>query len=182
MEDPRTFRQLLEKVKAESEVYKIKLPVKASSLQPVFSENSISLHYGKLYSNYVEKAHEGEGEFFFAGAKLHTLFFEQLQAPASTNNPTGAIEILIDKKFGSFEKFKSAFNEVALSIRGSGWVYLDKSGEIKTIENHKVVSNVAIIIDMWEHSYILDYGSDKEKYLRNMWKVINWQIINSRIN
>jgi len=177
-----SFRTLIEKVKAEEEVYQIKLPVSQSQLKPVFSEEAISLHYGTLYKKYVEKAHAGEGEFQVAGAKLHTLFFEQFQASKANNRPSDASKILIEKKFGSFENFKDSIKNAALEIHGSGWVYLDTKGTIKTIVNHKVVDDVAVIIDMWEHSFIIDYGADKEKYLANIWKIIDWTIINARIN
>lgn len=182
MNDPASFRRLLEKVKAETEVYKVKLPVPEKALAPVLSKENIDFHYGTLYTNYVKKALAGEGDFQVAGAKLHTLFFEQLQAPKSPNTPTGAIKSLIDEKFGNYEAFKNAFSETAMEIHGSGWAYLDKSGTIKTIANHKIISNVAVIIDMWEHAYQVDYGANKEKYLKDVWKIIDWDIVNARIN
>jgi superoxide dismutase len=61
-------------------------------------------------------------------------------------------------------------------------VYVDTSGNIKTIANHKIVSNVAVLFDMWEHSFIIDHGADRKKYIKDMWKVINWSIINARLN
>ena len=172
----------MEKVKAELEVQQIKLPVADTQLAPVFSKEAIDLHYGKLYKAYVDKALAGEGDFQVAGAKLHTMFFEQLQAPKPTNSPNGAVKSLIVEKFGSVDKFKDAFTKTALGIHGSGWVYLDTKGIIRTIANHKIVDNVCILIDMWEHSYIIDYGSDKEKYLKDIWRVINWNIVNARLN
>lgn len=182
MPDDNSFRTLIEKVAAETEVYQIQLPVKDTDLAPVFSKDAIDLHYGTLYKNYVKKALAGEGEFQVAGAKLHTLFFEQLQVPKASNKPTDTSKILINSKFGDFDKFKDAFVKVALGIHGSGWVYLDTKGVIKTITNHKDVSNVALLVDMWEHSYLPDYGANKEKYLKDIWQVINWNIINARLN
>ena len=177
-----SFRTLLEKMEAANEVTQIKLPVSVDSLSSVLSAEAIDLHYGTLYKNYVKKAHAGEGKFQVAGAKLHTLFFEQFQTPATTNNSTGASKLLIDKKFGNYKAFKESFTETALDLHGSGWVYLATSGVIKTIPNHELIDDVAVILDMWEHSYIIDYGADKEKYLKNMWKIINWDIINVRLN
>ena len=55
-------------------------------------------------------------------------------------------------------------------------------GDIKTIQNHKMIDNVAMIIDWWEHAWALDYQHDKAKYLKNIWKIINWDIVNERIN
>lgn len=181
MSDSTSFRTLMEKVKAENEVRKIKLPVKDTALSPVFSKKSIDIHYGTLYTNYVKKALAGEGDFQVAGAKLHTLFFEQMKSPSENNNPVGDIKDLILKKFTGFSEFKNAIKEEALGIHGSGWVYLSTTGSIKTIKNHEIVSDVALIIDMWEHSYFIDYGADKEKYLRDIWKIINWNIINERL-
>lgn len=177
-----SFRTLIEKVQAENTVYQVKLPVSVEALSTVMSDDTIDLHYGTLYKNYVKKALAGEGEFQVAGAKLHTLFFEQLQAPKSKNNPTGTIGTLIDNKFDNYESFKELFTKAALEIHGSGWVYLSNTGIIKTIPNHKVVDDVAFIVDMWEHSFIIDYGTDKERYLKNMWKILDWETINVRLN
>lgn len=58
---------------------------------------------------------------------------------------------------------------------------MDKNGSIMTIANHKIVYNIALLIDWWEHSWALDYKWDKEKYLDNMWKIINWNCISDRI-
>ena len=69
-----------------------------------------------------------------------------------------------------------------MKIQGSGWVYMDTSGNIKTIVNHEVVSNIALLIDWWEHAWALDYQADKEKYLDNIWKIINWKVVSDRIN
>lgn len=181
MDDKNSFRVLLEKVKAETEIQQIKLPVLESKLSPVLSKENLDIHYGILYKNYVKKALSGEGDYQIAGAKLHTLFFEQLQEPKENNQPSDEIKDLIVKKFDSFVGFKKQLTELALSINGSGWVYLTTSGSLKIIENHKDVPDIALIIDMWEHSFLIDYGADKEQYLKEMWKIINWSIINSRI-
>lgn len=181
MNDPTSFRALFEKLSAKNEVYKIKLPVPANRLANVFSKETIELHYGTLYGNYVKKALAGEGEFQVAGAKLHTLFFEQFREGSSTNNPIGAIKTLIDDKFGNYKAFKDAFTEEAKTIHGSGWCYLNTDGKIKTIPNHKILNDVAILVDLWEHSYILDFGADKDKYLKDVWQIINWEVVNNRL-
>jgi Fe-Mn family superoxide dismutase len=68
-----------------------------------------------------------------------------------------------------------------MKIQGSGWVYMSRSGEIKTIANHQKRTDIAMLIDWWEHSWSLDYQSDKAKYLKNMWRIINWDIVNQRL-
>lgn len=180
--DNNLFRILIEKVSAELEVRKIKLPVPINQISDVFLKETMDLHYGTLYSNYVKKALAGEGEFQVAGAKLHTLFFEQFKKSTSPNNPTGEIKDLIDNKFGDYQKFKVAFIEEAKSIHGSGWCYLNTSGKIKIIPNHKFMDDISILIDCWEHSYQSTYGADKDRYLKNVWKIIDWDVVNSRLN
>lgn len=175
------FRILLEKLKAR-DVEQIKLPVAQNSLEPVLSEDNIKLHYGVLYKNYVKKSLAGEGEFQTAGARLHTLFFQQFQTPKSPNKPTGSSLELINKQFGDYNNFKDKIIESALSIQGSGWVYLSISGKIKTIPNHRQADDIAMILDMWEHAFISDYGADKKKYLTELLKIINWDVVNERLD
>ena len=68
-----------------------------------------------------------------------------------------------------------------MKIQGSGWIYLSKDGSIKVINNHKIKKDIAFLIDWWEHAWALDYQHDKESYLDNMWRIINWELINNRI-
>src|SRR5690606_20504725 len=95
--------------------------------------------------------------------------------------PNGASLLLIEDKWNDFDAFKKEFSEVALGIKGSGWCYLSKNGSIKVIPNHKSTKGIALLLDMWEHAYILDYGSDKQKYINSFWKIIDWNKINERI-
>ena len=169
--------------KSKDELALNSLPYKKTELAPVMSKETIDYHYGKLAAGYVKRynAEEGDAEFNEAGAYLHNLFFPQLMPPKLGNKPKGSCEVLINKKYGSFENFKKDFAKVAMAIQGSGWVYMSRSGDIKTITNHQVKKDVAMIIDWWEHAWALDYQSDKVSYLTNMWKIINWEVVNSRL-
>ena len=171
----------MEQVKASNEICQIDLPVSEKALSPTLSKNAIYLHYSVLYKHYVDNALSTGDEFQIAGAKLHTTFFEQLQKSTKNNKPHGNILELINDNFNNFNDFKSKFLEEGSTIHGSGWVYLSTSGKIKTISNHKVVKDIAVLIDLWEHSYILDYESDKTTYLKNIWDIINWDIVNGRL-
>jgi superoxide dismutase, Fe-Mn family len=159
------------------------LPYKKDQLDPVLSQASIDYHYGKLAAGYVKRYNAGEGDAKFneAGAFLHNIFFPQLMKPKGGNKPNGTSEELINRKYDSFEKFKEEFAKVAMGIQGSGWAYMSKSGDIKTIVNHQVKNDIAMIIDWWEHAWALDYQADKSKYLNNMWKIINWDVVNQRL-
>ena len=59
---------------------------------------------------------------------------------------------------------------------------MSTSGEIKTIPNHAIRKDIALLVDWWEHAWALDYQQDKSKYLDNIWKIINWDVVNDRIN
>jgi len=158
------------------------LPYSKSSLSPVLSSRSLDNHYDKLARTYVDRYNKGEGDPVFneAGAFLHNIYFEQFQAPKTQNRPTGPVSDLINRKFGSFAGFKSKVLETAMGLQGSNWIYLSKSGEIKTIKNHAKRSDIKLLIDWWEHAWYMDYGTDKKKYLENIWRIINWNVINSR--
>ena len=159
------------------------LPYGKNDLDPVMSKATIDYHYGKLASGYVKKYNAGEGdaEFNQAGAFLHNIFFPQLQPPKSSNKPVGASQQLIQSKHGSFDQFKEKIEQAAMGIQGSGWVYMSTAGDIKTIQNHQVKKDIALLIDWWEHAWALDYAHDKAKYLKNVWRIINWDIVNARL-
>lgn len=161
----------------------IKLPVAKSDLDPVLSEQAIDYHYGKLYKGYVDRFNKKEGDpkFNEAGAVLHGIYFSQFQSVKSNNKPTGTILDFINNHFKNYDEMKDAIEKAAMSIQGSGWVYLSKSGEIKVIKNHSIKTDILLLIDWWEHAWALDYQADKVKYLKNIWKIIDWNIINGRI-
>jgi len=160
-----------------------KLPYSRSALSPVMSKTTLDNHYGKLAKGYVDRYNKGEGDSTFnaAGAYLHNLFFPQLRAPRAGNKPTGAIKSLIERKFESYDKFKDAVKEKAMKLQGSQWIYLSKTGTIKTIVNHEKRNDIALLIDWWEHAWVSDYGADKARYLDNIWRIINWDIVNQRL-
>jgi len=59
---------------------------------------------------------------------------------------------------------------------------IGSKNEINIRKNHKEVANIVLLIDWWEHAWALDYQADKSKYLDNIWKIINWDIVNSRLS
>lgn len=180
-----TVRDLITIVESheKGELYLAKLPYKKNELAPTMSEDTINYHYGKLARGYVDRFNAGEGDAYFneAGAFLHNIFFPQLRAPKGANKPVEASAVLINKKYGNFNNFKKEFAKTAMGIQGSGWVYMSKNGDIKTIKNHAIRQDIALLVDWWEHAWALDYQADKSKYLENMWKIIDWTVVNQRI-
>lgn len=161
----------------------VNLLYKKTDLAPVLSKETIDYHYGKLYKTYVDRFNNGEGDLKFneAGAVLHGIYFSQFQPIKPGNKPSGPILDFIIEKFDTLDKLKEAFEKEAMSIQGSGWVYLSKSGEIKTIKNHAMRSDILLLVDWWEHAWY-DYKWDKKGYLTNLWKIIDWDIINARLS
>jgi len=181
-----SIRQDLELLEATTRPAKLEttpLPYGEKDLDPVLSKNNIIYHYEHLAKGYAKRYNAGEGnaDFNRAGSFLHNKFFPQLQAPKGANRPKGAILELIETNFKTYEDFKAEFKTVAMAIQGSGWTYLAASGQIKTIPNHSVRTDIALLLDMWEHSWAIDYEWDKEKYIDNFWKIVNWDIVNERL-
>jgi Fe-Mn family superoxide dismutase len=181
MSDIRQTLDLLED-KSKSDLEQIKLPYSRTALTPVMSGPLVDLHYGKLYKGYVDRfnKHEGDRAFNEAGAYLHSIFFSQFKQPG-TNTPHGRILDIINRQHTNFTDFKKHFKEEAMKVQGSGWCYLSKSGQIKTIRNHAKRTDIALLVDMWEHAFQLDYGSNKSKYLDKIWRVIDWAAVNRRL-
>jgi Fe-Mn family superoxide dismutase len=175
--------QILEATTRPAKLETTPLPYGLKDLDPVMSERTLDYHFEHLAKGYARRYNAGEGNLDFnrAGSFLHNKFFPQFRRPRVGNRPRGAISELIEEKFKTYEDFQDAVKTEFMSIQGSGWVYLSTGGEIKKIANHAVRTDIALLIDAWEHAWALDYQSDKEQYLRNIWRIIDWDVINDRL-
>ena len=164
----------------KDKLIQLTLPYADDELAPVKSKATIDYHYGTLYKAYVDRYNKGEGDDDFneAGAFLHNIYFGQLKSPEGSNRPYDAALQFIEKHFKTFDLFKNEVEKTAMKIQGSGWVYLSRNGEIKTIVNHEIKNDIVLLIDWWEHAWALDYQADKKRYLSNIWKIIDWRVIN----
>jgi len=159
------------------------LPYSEKALEPVMSKETINYHFEHLAKGYAKRYNAGEGnpDFNRAGSFLHNKFFPQLRPPKGANRPRGAVLALIEENFKTYEDFKDEMKKSFMSIQGSGWVYLSTGGEVKVIHNHAVRTDIALLIDAWEHAWSLQYQWDKEKYFDNIWKIIDWNVVNERL-
>jgi len=181
-----SIRQTIDLLEASTQPAKLEttpLPYGPKDLEPVLSAASIDYHYGHLAKGYAQRYNAGNGnaDFNRAGSFLHNKFFPQLRPPKGANRPRGAVLVLIEEHFVTYEDFREQFKDAAMNIQGSGWVYLSTNGEIKTIANHAVRTDICVLVDWWEHAWALDYQADKERYLDNIWKIIDWDICNERL-
>jgi Fe-Mn family superoxide dismutase len=180
------IRQDLDLLEATTRPAKLEttpLPYGMKDLDPVMSDKTLDYHFEHLAKGYAKRYNSGEGnsDFNRAGSYLHNRFFPQFRAPKTANRPRGAVAALIEDRFKTYEDFQDAMKEAFMKIQGSGWVYLSTGGDIKTIANHAVRTDIALLIDAWEHAWALDYQSDKKKYFDNIWRIIDWDVINERL-
>ncbi|MCK4525323.1 MAG: superoxide dismutase [Candidatus Andersenbacteria bacterium] len=123
--------------------------------------------------------------FNIGGYLLHSLFWNNLSpANGREGEPSGKLLDIINDEFGSFERFQKEFIQTALSVEGSGWAALayckcTKRPLLMQIEKHNMniypAFKMLLVLDMWEHSYYLDYKNDRGKYIDAFWKIVNWK-------
>ncbi|MEM0363836.1 MAG: superoxide dismutase [Sulfolobaceae archaeon] len=191
------------------------LPYKLDALEPYISREIMDVHYNGHHRGYVnasnsllerlEKVIKGDlaqGNydiqgilrgltFNINGHKLHAIYWENMAPPGKGGGkPGGALADLINKHYGSFERFKQIFTEAATSLPGSGWTALlydpENNGlEIMTIENH-FLNHIAelpiiLIVDEFEHAYYLQYKNKRGDYLNAWWNVVNWEYAEKKL-
>jgi Fe-Mn family superoxide dismutase len=111
----------------------------------------------------------------------HTMFW-QIMGPDGGGEPTGALASAINEAFGSFEEFKTKFNDAGVKRFGSGWVWLVRGtgGKLEitsTANQDNPMSDGQYPImgnDVWEHAYYLKYQNRRPEYLSAWWNVVNW--------
>jgi len=180
--DKYKMREIINLLETKNRPIDIELvqPSFKTELIPVISKETLDLHL-TLANKYCTNYNEGiNTDFSYAGYFLHNTLFTQFREVRNNNKPNGPMLGFINKHFGSYDNMKDEFEKVAMSLQGSNWVYLADNGTIKTIKNHEVRNDILLLVDWWEHAFILDYGSDKAKYLKEQWKIINWNVINTR--
>ena len=185
------------------------LPYGTADLAPALSQESILFHFGKHLQTYVNnlnvalpgsgfegksleeivKSAEG-GIFNNAGQILnHTLYFLQFKPASSSNVPTGRIAELIVRDFGTFEKFKDDFQTKGAGLFGSGWVWLSATDNEKLVITQEVNAQNPITkdlkplltFDVWEHAYYIDYRNRRPDYLKALWTIVDWNVVNERL-
>jgi Fe-Mn family superoxide dismutase len=146
--------------------------------------------YGELSLEEIIKTIERFNKFIrnqAGGAFNHQLFWKMLSPKPMT--PKGLILKLINKNFGSFASFKKKFDGQAKDRFGSGWCWLvlTKRGTLKIMSTPNQDNPLMDVVeqggypllglDLWEHAYYLRYRNRKEEYIKNFWKVVNWDFV-----
>ncbi len=188
------------------------LPYSYDALLPIIDAKTMEIHHSKHHQAYVDNLNKAikTASPSFQNTNLkglmaltdsntpvairnnggghynHSLFWTLLQPVSKENQPEGTLKSALIAQFGSLEAFQQAFEEVAMKVFGSGWVWL-----IKTKEGNLAVGSTpnqdnplmqvsalkgtpVLALDVWEHAYYLLYQNKRKEYVQNFWKIVNW--------
>ncbi len=123
------------------------------------------------------------------GMRLHELYFGNMARGGKAINKNGNLYKKITQDFGSFENWEKDFRATG-AMRGIGWVALyhdQAAGRLFNawINEHDVghLSGAAplLIMDVFEHAYMVDYGLKKADYIEAFFKAIDWTVVEARL-
>jgi len=112
---------------------------------------------------------------------LHELFFD---GPGDQSEPGPALRDAIARDFGSFERWRAEFVAMGKALGGgSGWVLLSWSPRDRKLVNqwasdhcHTLAGGTPILaLDMYEHSYHMDFGAKAASYVDTFMETIRWE-------
>ena len=119
---------------------------------------------------------------------IHEYYFDALGAAGTMN---AKLKTMIEASFRSISEWEAEYRKMGLSLGGgSGWILLVYNERIKRLENvwmwdhlHGLWdSKIILALDMYEHSYQMDFGANAKAYIDAFFKNINWDVVNARIN
>ena len=183
------------------------LPYAIDALEPAISARTIEFHYGKHEKAYIDNlnrlikgtefedmeleeviAHAKGPLFNNASQAWNHIFYFFSFSPEGRREPQGDLRKAIDRDFGSFEKFKEAFVDAGVGLFGSGWVWLsrDQQGKLLITQGPNAGNPITegltplLTFDVWEHAYYLDYQNRRADALRQLWDIVDWDVVENR--
>lgn len=184
------------------------LPYEHNALEPYISAQTLGFHYDKHHAGYLTKLNAAiesqqlkfdsledliqampSGPVFQNAGQVwnHTFYWNSMTP--DMHKPSDKIAQLIDTNFGSFEDFKSAFVNKAMSTFGSGWVWLvQNNAKLELVSTSNADSPLSqglgtslFTCDVWEHAYYLDSQNDRAAYASKFLNLINWKFAESNL-
>ena len=185
-----------------------KLPYEYNALEPYIDAKTMEIHHTKHHQAYIDKLNGAVKGTQFENMDVNELlkklndvpenirtavrnhggghsnhsFFWQVMGPNAGGEPHGNVGDAIKCTFGGFDKFKEEFTNAAMTIFGSGWVWLViKDGKLEVIKTPNQDSplmdgkTLLLGIDMWEHAFYILRQNRKNEYLEAFWHVLNWK-------
>lgn len=128
---------------------------------------------------------------FHAGGHANHQFLWKILNPRGNTQPKGVLKVSMERDFGSIAHFKKQFNEAAITLWGSGWVFLvvdpQRGGRLALhiAKNNESVLPLGmpglLICDVWEHAYHLKYQNRPADYMDAYWQLIDWDVVTKRL-
>lgn len=124
------------------------------------------------------------------GMRLHELYFENMTLDSKPLDESSLLGKKITEVFGSVENWTKNFKGIG-TMRGIGWVMLVYDKEVNKLFNvwvnehdvgHLAGVTPLLVMDVFEHSFMLDYGLKRADYIEAFWKNIDWDIVTTRLN
>ncbi|MBU0661294.1 Fe-Mn family superoxide dismutase [Patescibacteria group bacterium] len=171
-----------------------------------FSDDLLQDHFA-LYSGYVKntnavanrlkEAEKNSPEYNelkrrfgweFNGMRLHEYYFDNLSKDSSSLKKESALAQKLSEEFGGVDEWEKDFKATA-SMRGIGWVILAKDAQTGKLFNtwinehdggHLAGATPLLVLDVFEHAFIRDYGLKKADYLCAFFKALNWTEVEKR--
>ena len=184
------------------------LPYDYDALAPFMSRETLELHHDKHHQAYVtngnkllegsglegksleeivkESYGKNQGLFNNAGQHYnHIQFWKWMKKGGGGKKLPGKLEKAIESDLGGYDKFRADFIAAGVGQFGSGWAWLSvKDGKLEISktpngENPLVHGATPILgVDVWEHSYYVDYRNLRPKYLEAFVdSLINWEFV-----
>lgn len=122
------------------------------------------------------------------GMRLHELYFENLTKEFKEPDKNSALYKKIEKGYDDFEYWLEDFKGTAAS-RGIGWAVLYCDPKTNCLINswidehdtgHPAGFIPLLVVDIFEHAYMLDYGTKRADYIEKIFQMINWSIVEKR--
>lgn len=180
------------------------LPFAKDALVPHMSAETFDYHYSKHHQAYVTNLNnlikgtefenaalediikKASGGIYNNSAQVwnHTFFWNCMK-PNGGGAPAGALADAINKKWGSVDEFKKAFQTSAVGNFGSGWTWLVKKadGSLEIVNMGAAGTPLTtgdkalLCVDVWEHAYYIDYRNARPKYVETFWNLVNWDFV-----
>ena len=171
------------------------LPYAKDALEPAMSRQTIEYHYGKHHAGYVKKLNaliEGTAYadmpledivrrsdelldvavFNNAAQVLNHEMFWNSMSPSGKTMPEREFAQAVERDFGSLDKLQEEFRFSAVTLFGSGWVWLvSDSGRLRIVTTGNAGTPLLegldplIVLDVWEHAYYLDVKNDRAAFV-----------------
>lgn len=119
---------------------------------------------------------------------LHEYYFDNLAPPSARDSE---LEQALARAFGSVANWEKEFRRIGAGLGGgSGWVMLAWNRHSQTLENYwmwdhmhaPAASEPLLVMDMYEHSYHMDYGAATGQYIDAFMRNVNWQVVAARLD